>query len=805
MTKEEFKKAYIDEVVECCAKPLDECSDLERYEALVSLISYRATEILAETTKRNSIEKPKKVYYFSMEFLIGKLLENYLINLGCKDVVEQGLREMGVELSDLLEVESDPGLGNGGLGRLAACFLDSMAAMGIPGMGMGLRFRFGLFRQRIISGYQIEEPDAWLENGYPWETVKTSGAVQVRFGGTIEKTFNDGKLGFIHKDGEVVLAVPYDVPIVGFDGRYTNILRLWQARNLHETVDFEAFNKGNYPMAMREKSRTEAITCILYPNDNSDTGKILRLKQEYLLCCAGLNSILQSYEASYGSDAWGELADHVAVHINDTHPALCVPELMRILVDEKKMEWDDAWEVTRNTIAFTNHTVLPEALERWPQEMLKELLPRIYMIIEEIDRRWKDSLRGRDDWHQLSTETAILADDQVRMAQLSVIGSHSVNGVAALHSKIIAEDLFRGFSALDPAKFSNKTNGISHRRFLIQSNPALSGLITEALGESWKREPGRMEELLRFSEDTGFLDAVARAKAENKQRLVDYISKTSHIAVDPQSVFDVQVKRIHAYKRQLLNALKILDIYNTLKDDPNADVKPATFIFSGKAAPGYAFAKEVIKFICSVADLVNSDPVIRERIKVVFIENFCVSNAQLIYPAADISEQISTAGKEASGTGNMKFMMNGAVTLGTLDGANVEIHGLVGDENIKIFGLTADETSGLAHSGAYRSQQVCDGDPTIKRMMDQLVNGTFSASGRNFWDIRDALLQYNDEYFVLKDLEPYRKAWRELTQTYQDSSAWNRMCLVNIAKSHFFSSDRTIDEYAKEIWKVSRR
>ncbi|MBQ3107758.1 MAG: glycogen/starch/alpha-glucan phosphorylase, partial [Firmicutes bacterium] len=793
--KENFKAEYTRSLVENFAKPLADCTPLEKYENLVKLVMKTASAIRTETSLRHAAEHQKKIYYFSMEFLIGKLLDNYLINLGIRDIVAEGLSELGESLDALEAIERDPGLGNGGLGRLAACFLDSMASIGVPGVGMGIRYRFGLFRQKIENGYQVEEPDAWLENGNPWEQAKPDESVLVRFGGYVDRQYKDGKISYEHKGYSHVKAVPYDVPIVGYGSHDVNVLRLWYAQPVHDRVDLAAFNRGDYAAAMKERADIEAITCIRYPDDSNGTGRTLRLKQEYFFVAAGIASILRQYKKVYGStkEDLMHLPEHVSIHINDTHPTLCIPELMRVLMDEEGFEWNEAWDITCRTVSFTNHTVLPEALEKWSIDLFKSLLPRVYMIVEEIDKRWREVLDKESNLGpDTRRNTAVLWDGEVRMANLSVIGSHSVNGVAALHSEILKETVFKDFYTLQPDKFNNKTNGISHRRFLIQSNPGLTKLITEAIGDGWKTDMTQISRLENFRSDAAFIEKLLDVKYQNKLRLADYLYQTSGVKVDPNSVFDVQVKRIHAYKRQLLNAFKVLDLYNQLKANPDLDINPYTFVFSGKAAQGYAYAKEVIKFINSVADVVNNDPVVSQKIRVVYVENFCVSNAQLIYPAADISEQISTAGKEASGTGNMKFMMNGAVTLGTLDGANVEIANLVGPENITIFGLTSDEAMNYYVQGGYNSKDECKKDPRLETISSQLVNGFFKNSGKDFWGIYDALLQHNDEYFVLKDFDSYTTAWRDMDKAYSDALRWGSMSTMNIARSAFFSSDRTI-------------
>ena len=803
-TAEDFRKeyAYISKLM--FERGPEHLDNEDRFTVLAKLIIKEAIESAnAAEAERGDHDEEKRVYYFSMEFLIGKLMDNYLLNLGIRKQAEEGLREMGIELEDLLECEPDPGLGNGGLGRLAACFLDSLAALDINGDGMGLRYKFGLFRQRIENGYQIELPDAWLDEGYPWETAKPYDSVIVRFGGKVERSYKDGHMEYKHVDYSTIRAVPYDVPVIGYGGRTVNTLHLWDAQPVHDTIDMEAFNAGDYSKAMAERSEIEALTSILYPDDTNGIGKQLRLRQEYFLVAAGIGMIVKEYKDLYGSGEWKKFPDRIQIHINDTHPTMCIPELMRVLIDEEGLEWDDAWEITKKTMSFTNHTVLPEALEKWPIAHFQQLLPRIYMIIDEINRRWQEELpKDAGDWHGLCEGTAALWDNEIRMANLSVIGSHSVNGVSELHSDILTKTVFNRFYALDRDKFNNKTNGISHRRFMMQANPGLASLIDETIGTGWHTSFGQIKMLEDHANDPAFLEKLMAVKRQNKLRLADYIRKNMEIEVDPDSVFDVQVKRMHAYKRQLLNAFKILDLYNRLKENPDLPGNNYTFVFAGKAAQGYAFAKEVIKFINSLADIINSDPDVNQRIKVVFIENFCVSNAQIIYPAADISEQISTAGKEASGTGNMKFMMNGAVTLGTMDGANVEISQLAGLENICIFGYSSDEVDNFYRHGGYSAQGCIDHDPRLARITSQLVDGTFKRCGYDFWGIYDALIRSNDEYFVLGDFDSYVKVWEDMGRIYDDKDRWAKMSLANIANSSFFSSDRTIGEYAREIWNI---
>lgn len=797
----DFIHEYRQELLRLGGKQPQNCDPQEKFEALVRLVGNHAALLAAETRNRQEERQAKQVYYFSMEFLIGRLLQNYLLNLGVEDIVREGLAAMGENLDELCEYEPDPGLGNGGLGRLAACFLDSLACLDMAGQGMGIRYRYGLFRQHIVGGAQVEEPDNWLEFGYPWEVCRQEDAVEVRFGGVVDRQYRDGRMFFRHHGYQAVRAVPYDVPIIGDGGQTVNQLRLWSAQPLREQLDLAAFNRGDYSAAMRDRNEVEAITCILYPDDSTNAGKTLRLKQEYFFVAAGLADILDKYIEQFGTDAWDNFPERVAVHINDTHPTLCVPELMRLLLDEQGLGWDEAWNITCRTVSYTNHTVLPEALEKWSIELLRGLLPRVYMIIEEIDRRYRESFpQDIDGWQELWKATAVLWDGQVRMANLSVIGSHAVNGVAALHTQILQQDVLKEFYRLTPQKFSNKTNGVSHRRFLRQANPGLAALLDEVIGEDWRYQPQQLQKLLDYRDDEQIHTQLLHIKRQNKERLAQYVRQKSGILLNTEAVFDVQVKRIHAYKRQLLNVFKIMHLYNTLQDDPNAEIVPHCFIFSGKAAQGYAFAKEVIRLICSVADVVNNDPVCRGRLQVVFIENFNVSNAQLIYPAADISEQISTAGKEASGTGNMKFMFNGAITLGTLDGANIEILQQVGPDNICIFGLTADEVMNYYRNGGYLAFDECMADSRLQRIVEQLINGHFAGLGGDFWGIYDTLLRNNDEYFVLKDFDAYLAAWQQLSVLYQQPQVWQKISLCNIANAGYFSSDRTIKEYAEQIW-----
>ncbi len=793
-------------------KQFEYADDYERLDALCKLIASRSRVEHARTSSEAAQEGKKRVYYFSLEFLIGPLLENYLLNYDALDVVQEGLELMGASLETIAACEVDPGLGNGGLGRLAACFLDSMAAEGIIGNGNGLRYRYGLFRQDIVDGRQVEVADDWLAHGFPWETRHPEQAVKVTFGGHVVRHAEGDRYWFTLEGGETVNAVPYDVPIVGFGGETVNTLRLWSAEPLENDFDLDAFNAGDYAAASRFQTDVEAISAILYPNDAGEQGRILRLKQEYLFVAAGIGSIITGFKSEHrlSDDTidWALFPERVAIHTNDTHPALAGVELMRVLIDDEGLDWNTAWEIVTSTISYTNHTVLPEALEQWPIEMFRKMLPRVYMYIEEIDRRYRESFEhGQPGWSEALHKTAILWDGQVRMANLSIICSHSVNGVAEIHTEILERDVLKDFYVLTPEKFNNKTNGISHRRFLANANPALAHTITEAIGDKWLSDANELARLKDFENDLSFLIAIDEARRLNKERLARYIAWNAGVSVDPSTVFDVQVKRFHAYKRQLLNIFKVMDLYNRMLADPSFKPVPTTFIFAGKAASAYTFAKEVIRLINSVAAVVNEDERIDGRLKVAFIPNFAVSNAQLIYPAADISEQISTAGMEASGTSNMKLMMNGAITLGTLDGANVEIARLVGRENMKIFGLSVEEVeeykSGRSYYDAWNA---CRSDPhRLGKVVEQLTDGTFAELSGNFNLISDSLLHSNDADFVLKDFYSYVQAWEELTQVFDDRARWTRMSLANIANSGWFSSDRTIREYAREIWHVKPR
>ena len=795
-----FIKEYRAEFADHLGISIEDSNQLEQYAMLVRLIRRKISRTWVNTNTQYSLKDGnKQVYYFSMEFLIGKLLDNYLVNLGLRDIVEEGLASLGVDLIELENIEEDAGLGNGGLGRLAACFLDSMAFLGIAGHGNGIRYKFGLFRQKIVDGQQVELPDNWLQHGYPWEIRKPDKSIVVKFNGYVAIKQEGDKTRFVHENYDAVLAVPYDVPIIGYDRHdQINTLRLWSAEQAGDEFDFASFNRGDYAKAVHSRSEAEAISYILYPNDNNQSGQELRLKQEYFLVAAGVGGIIQRYKKNRNNLL--ELNDNISIHINDTHPALCVAELMRILVDDESINWERAWTITVNTISFTNHTVMPEALERWPEEMFRRLLPRIHQIICEIDRRHRLLLERHSATYENIQNTSIIKDGQLHMVNLAVIGSHSINGVAALHTEILKHDILKDFYVNFPYKFKNETNGVSHRRFLLCANPGLSALITEAIGDEWIKDFRQVEKLLAFEHDAAFLEKFDRVKRENKIRLANYVRETSSISLDPDSLFDVHVKRIHGYKRQLMNVLNTMHLYNHIKDNPKADVTPSTFIIAGKAAPGYHFAKMIIHLITSLADKINRDPVASKFIKLVFVDNFNISIGELIYPASNISQQISTAGKEASGTGNMKQMMNGAITLGTFDGANVEIMEAVGEQNIAIFGLRVDQVMSFYTKGGYYSWDDYHNDFRLKRVLDQLINGFFFNVGNEFRDIYDGLLRDNDEYFVLKDFDSYVDARAKLCGWYSDKNKWNQVSLRNIAHSWSFSSDETIKRYEMDIW-----
>ena len=769
---------------------------------------YKATvlsvrDILAQKSKAFGSEVKKKqlkrVYYLCMEFLVGRSLKNDLCNLGLADDYRAALKTLGFSLDDRYEQEADPGLGNGGLGRLAACFMDSLSSMDYPARGFSICYEYGLFKQRIVDGEQLELPDIWLPSGETWLVPRQDKTVHVRFGGRVEEVWNNNHLEIHHVDYDEVEAVPYDMFISGADSRAVSVLRLWRARD-SRNFDMEAFSQGQYVKAVEENTLAEAISKVLYPADNHTEGKLLRLSQQYFLVCASLQNIINNHLEVYHT--LDNLPDKVAIHINDTHPALTIPELMRVLMDNFNYSWEKAWDITVRTVSYTNHTVLPEALECWSEDLFKVKLPRIYSIICEINRRFCADVwnLAPGNWDK-AERMAIMSHGQIRMANLSVVGSHMTNGVSKLHSDILKNNVFRDFFFMYPDRFTNVTNGIAHRRWLCNSNPLLCDLIEELIGTGCRKAPEELENLTKYTDDKTVLTRLDEIKSANKRDFSDYMRRTANVVIDPDSVFDVQVKRLHEYKRQLMNALHIISLYIRLKEDPSFDMRPRTFIFGAKAAPGYYLAKDIIRLICYVAAQIDKDPAVNKKLRVVFLENYNVTLAEHLMPASEVSEQISLAGKEASGTGKMKFMINGALTIGTLDGANVEIAERVGNDNIFIFGHTAEEVDELWKKG-YASSYYYNRSDILKRTVDSLQNGF---NGRSFSDIANYLLYSNrvsDPFMCLADFDFYADAHRKMREAYEDRERWNRMALVNIAKAGYFSSDRSIKEYADNIWHI---
>lgn len=800
LTKEELRELLENECGKSFGCSLSEASEKQVYRALCTLIR----DLLAKKRKgfRDTFiaGEQKQVYYLSMEFLVGRSLHNHLFNLGLTETVTELLSDLGFSLTDIEELEPDAGLGNGGLGRLAACYMDALTGKALPATGFSIRYEFGIFRQKIVDGWQMEFPDDWLSMGDVWLRPREDEAKEVRFGGYVTSREEGGKLRFYHEGYERVLALPHDMLISGYDSTAVNKLVLWSATSpAGRAIDLGCFVRGEHLKALEENTRAEVISKVLYPADDHTEGKRLRLKQQYLLVSASLQSILAFHKKKYGSIR--TLADKVAIHINDTHPALAVPELMRLFIDEEGLSWEEAWKITQNTLSYTNHTVMSEALERWDEGLFRALLPRIYQLVAEIDRRHVAALRERYPKDEDKVRRmAILAKGEVNMANLCLSAVHTVNGVSALHSEILKKSLFRDYYTLDESRFTSVTNGIAYRRWLCEANPALTALLSELIGEDFKRDAMALEALLKYKDDTQVLDRLAAVKRENKVRLAAYIAKTSGWSVDPDAIFDVQIKRLHEYKRQLLCALGIIRMYQRIKENPNIDIPPRTFLFAAKASPGYFMAKQIIRLISGIAATVNADPAVRGRLKVIFLEDYRVSLAELIIPAAEISEQISVAGKEASGTGNMKLMLNGAVTLGTLDGANVEIRDAVGEENMFLFGLHADEVAALLTEGYDPHAYVRKCAP-LADALRTLRDGTF---GGVYEDIYHSLLSDRfgraDAYMTLADFESYTRAEDRVSAVYRDKYAFGKMSLVNIAKSGVFSADRAVDEYAKRIW-----
>jgi len=775
----------------------DEANKEQVYKATILTVKDILAQKRADFKEITKKQRSKHVYYLCMEFLIGRSLKNNLMNLELADGYREVLREMGFDLEELFEMEPDPGLGNGGLGRLAACFMDSLTTLDYPATGFSICYEYGLFKQKIIDGNQVELPDVWMNYGDSWLVPRTDKAVTVRFGGRVQESWDSGHCTITHTEYDEVQAVPYDMFISGYECEAVNRLRLWKA---HNTTNFNMnlFSQGQYVQALQKNTDAEVISKVLYPSDDHDEGKLLRLSQQYFLVSATLQNIISDHLTQYGS--LYNFTDKVSIHINDTHPALCVPELMRILMDVYSYSWEAAWTVVTRVVSYTNHTVLPEALEKWNVDLFRLKLPRIYMIVEEINRRLCADLWNMypGDWDRIS-RMAIVGYSQIRMANLSVAASHTVNGVSALHSDILKKNVFHDYYKAMPYKFTNVTNGIAHRRWLCYSNPGLSALLDESIGREYRKDPQKLDDFLRFREDSAVLSRLQEIKAENKAVFARHMQETRGIIVDPASIFDVQVKRMHEYKRQLLNVLKIVAYYNELKENPNADIMPTTFIFGGKAAPGYYMAKDIIKLIWSLSQEIERDPVIREKIRVVYLEDYNVSTAEILMPASDISEQISLAGKEASGTGCMKFMINGALTLGTMDGANVEMAQAVGSDNIFIFGLRSEEVDELWKTG-YSSLAYYQGNERLRGVMDTLGRGF---AGNSFTNIVGYLLYsygISDPYMCLADFDSYFSVSDRVRRTYSDQTAWTQKSLVNIAKAGFFASDRSIREYADNIW-----
>ena len=792
-TKKEFKNLFIEKAEVLFEKSVKELSHKEVYQIIAAMIKDLVSDDWIQTEKIYNHKRVRQVYYFSIEFLLGRLLNTNLLNCGMEELCRGALKDFGFDLDEIFPEEPDPGLGNGGLGRLAACYIDSMAALQLPGHGCSIRYQYGLFDQRIIDGQQVELPDAWLRNGFPWEIRKPDKAVEVRFGG--EAYMRPGKnetLVCVHEHYNTVRAVPYDVPVLGYQNRTVNTLRLWKAEYTREGM-YDQLRYGDYRRALHYKDLTQQISRFLYPNDSTYEGRKLRLMQEYFFVSAGVQSIMRHFKKHYGSPILFDR--YIALHINDTHPALVIPELMRILMDEEGLNWEEAWRITTNSVAYTNHTIMPEALERWSIPMFQELLPRIFLIVDEINRRWLEAVRqrfpGRDD---IARDVAVLWNNQVHMASLAVVGSHSINGVAKLHSEILKTNTLRPFYTWFPERFNNKTNGVTHRRWLIESNPQLTGLICDAIGNEWIHAPEKLLALEPFGEEKAFREQLAAVKQKRKELLAEYLHKERNITLNPHSIFDIQIKRMHMYKRQLLNILHVYHLYRQLLENPNMDMVPRTFIFGGKAAASYGEAKITIQLINTVARLIDQDYRAARKLKVVFLENYNVSLGQKLFPAADVSEQISTASKEASGTGNMKFMFNGAITLGTMDGANVEIHQEVGDEHSVIFGLRAEEVQRYYQEGGYSSWDIYNSDADVRRALEVMEENPM------FCQLKEALLDRNDEFFVLKDFKSYCAAQQEIERRYKDADSWFRSSTVNIAHAGHFSSDRSIQEYAEGIW-----
>jgi len=809
ISKEEFKQSVVDNLKMLFRRSVEDADQQQLFQA----VAYATKDIVVDQwmASHKEFEKQDKkiVYYLSMEFLMGRALGNIIINLKGNQAIKEAIEELGLDLDVIEDQEPDAALGNGGLGRLAACFLDSLATLGYPAYGCGIRYKYGMFKQKIENGFQIETPDDWLKNGNPFEMKRAEYAVEVKFGGYVNvKRDENGREHYVQENYQSVRAVPYDLPIVGYNNNVVNTLRIWDAEAI-DTFSLDSFDKGDYQKAVEQQNLARTICEVLYPNDNHYAGKELRLKQQYFFVSASIQRAVTKYMQFH--DDIHKLHEKVCFQLNDTHPTVTVAELMRILLDDYNLEWDEAWEITNKTCAYTNHTIMSEALEKWPLELFSRLLPRIYQIVEEINKRFILQIQERypGDYEKVKS-MAIIYDGQVKMAHLAIAASFSVNGVARLHTEILKNQELKDFYQMMPEKFNNKTNGITQRRFLLHGNPLLANWVTSKIGDDWITNLAHIKELAVYADDEKCQKEFMQIKYQNKVRLAKYIKEHNNVEVDPRSIFDVQVKRLHEYKRQLLNILHIMHLYNELKKNPDMDFYPRTFIFGAKASAGYRRAKAIIKLINSVGDVINNDASIDGKIKVVFIEDYKVSNAEWIFAAADVSEQISTASKEASGTGNMKFMLNGALTLGTMDGANVEIVEEVGAENAFIFGLSSDEVIAYEHNDQYNPKDIYNTDQDIRTVLTQLINGTYSKDNPElFREIYNSLLERNggeraDQYFILKDFRSYEEAQKKVEKAYRDQAGWAKSAMLNTANCGKFSSDRTIEEYAKEIWHLEK-
>ncbi len=810
-SKEEFKKKVVSNCKSLYRKNIDEADKQQVFQSVAYAVKDLIIDKWIATHKTYDNEDPKIVYYMSMEFLMGRALGNNMINLTKYNEIKEALEELGLDINVIEDQEPDAALGNGGLGRLAACFLDSLATLEYPAYGCGIRYKYGMFKQEIKDGYQVEVPDNWLKDGNPFEIKRSEYRYEVKFGGYV-RSYRDEKTGrdmFVQEDYRSVIAVPYDIPVLGYGNNTVNSLRIWDAEPVN-TFNLNSFDKGDYQKAIEEENLAKNIVEVLYPNDNHYAGKELRLKQQYFFVSASVQRAVERYKKMHNGDV-KKLYEKVTFQLNDTHPTVAVAELMRVLMDENGLEWDEAWDVTTKTVAYTNHTIMAEALEKWPIELFSRLLPRIYQIVEEINRRFVEDIKAKYPGDQEKVrKMAVIYDGQVKMANLAICAGYSVNGVARLHTEILEKQELKDFYEMMPEKFNNKTNGITQRRFLLHANPLLADWITDKIGDGWVTDLKQLEKMLVYVNDEKARQEFMQIKHKNKVRLAKYIKEHNGIDVNPDSIFDVQVKRLHEYKRQLLNILHVMYLYNEIKKNPDMDIVPRTFIFGAKAAAGYKIAKQTIKLINNVADVINNDESINGKIKVVFIENYRVSNAEIIFAAADVSEQISTASKEASGTGNMKFMLNGAITLGTMDGANVEIVQEVGEENAVIFGLRSDEVIRYENEGGYDPMEIFNNDQNIREVLMELINGKYSKEDPEmFRDIYNSLLNSQegrraDTYFILKDFRSYAEAQAKIDKRYRDETGWAKTVMINSFKAGKFSSDRTIEEYATEIWKLTK-